>query len=105
RDLDAGAGLRLPQPDGQAVIGRPGQAQEIALPLAGPQGEQQRQMQVSRSVFEERRLVLDAPHKINARPMINSSTSLAGVDCDLAAILRPREYPRQNSPRIIGLSL
>ena len=54
------AGLRLPQPDVRPVIGRPRQPQEIALPLAGPQREQQRQVQMRGRAFEERGLVVDA---------------------------------------------
>ena len=34
------AALGLPQPDVLAVVGRPGQPQEIALPLPGPEREQ-----------------------------------------------------------------
>ena len=40
RNLDAGAGLGLPQPDAGPAIRRPRQAQEIALALPGPQRQQ-----------------------------------------------------------------
>jgi hypothetical protein len=51
RDHNASAGLALPQPNILPVIGRPRQAQEIALPLSSPQCEQQRQVQVRRCPF------------------------------------------------------
>src|SRR6516165_7720886 len=55
RDDDARAGLSLPQPNMRAVIGRPRQAQQIALPLSSPQREQQRQMEMCRRAFEKSR--------------------------------------------------
>jgi hypothetical protein len=40
-------------------------------------------------MFEKRGLVLDAPDEVNARAVIDAPTALAGIDRDLAAILRP----------------
>ena len=46
RQHDTRAGLTLPQADVSPVISRPRQVQEVALPLAGPQGKQERQMKM-----------------------------------------------------------
>lgn len=60
------AGLALPQPKMRAVIGRPRQPQQIALPLPGPQREQQWQMQMRRRGFEKRGLVVGGPNLVGA---------------------------------------
>src|SRR3984893_3696350 len=55
------AALGLPQPDVLAVVGRPGQPQEIALPLPGPEREQDRERQVCGCACELRGLVGSGP--------------------------------------------
>jgi hypothetical protein len=37
--------------------------------------------------------------------VIDAAATLAWVDRDLAAILCPREHPRQNRPGVVGLAL
>jgi hypothetical protein len=79
-DLDPhpSAGLPLPQPNVSAVIARPRQPQEIALPLAGPQREQQRQMQMRGRRCEKGRFVLDAPHEVNAGAVVGVASMCGG---------------------------
>ena len=43
-DRDASACLALFEPDGATIIGGPGEAQEVALPLACPEGHKDRQV-------------------------------------------------------------
>jgi hypothetical protein len=45
-----------------------------ALPLSGPQCEQQRQVQLRRGVFEKCRFVFDAPHEVDARAVIDAES-------------------------------
>src|SRR5262249_22046750 len=59
---DTRAGLGLPQTNVGPVISRPREAQEIALPLAGPQRKQQRQMEMRWRALEKCRLVIGRPN-------------------------------------------
>src|SRR5262245_58499146 len=54
---------------------------------------------------KKRGFVLDAPHEVNAGAVIDAPATLARVDGDLAAILRPIQDQLQDLPRIVGLPL
>jgi hypothetical protein len=56
-------------------------------------------------MFEKCRLVLDAPHEVDAGAVIDAPATLAGVDGDPAAILRPIQDQLEHLPRIVGLPL
>ena len=53
RDDDTCPCLRLLQPNHPAVVGVPREPQEVALPLAGPQSERKREMEVRGGLREE----------------------------------------------------
>src|SRR5262249_52763279 len=79
-DIHRCAGLRLPQPNAVAVIGRPGKPQQIALPLSGPQCERKRQTEMGRSRTLECSFLVGCPDFIDAVPPINPPP-LARMDC------------------------
>src|SRR5262249_57547396 len=95
-DLEAHArsGLRLPQSNSIAVIGRPWEPQQVALPLSCPQRKQQWQMQMYWRRTQECSLIVGRPNLINPAPAINPAAAFAWVDRDLAAILRPGQNAR-----------
>lgn len=66
RDHHPGASLRLLEADHRAVVGRPGQPQQVAVPLPGPEGQNPRQVEVRRRRPEEARLVIVRPHLVGA---------------------------------------
>src|SRR5262249_17290852 len=67
RNDNARASLRLPQPDVCAIVGRPRQAQKVALSLASPQRQQQWQMQMQWCVSEKDGLVIGGPDFVAPR--------------------------------------
>src|SRR6516162_6010964 len=58
--------FRLPQANVRSVIRRPGQTQEVALPLAGPQREQERQVQMRWCAFQKCNFVGIGPNLLRA---------------------------------------
>jgi hypothetical protein len=66
RDRNSGAGFRLSEPNACAVITGPREPQQIALALAGPPSEQQRQMKMGRRAIAERGFVVGSPNLIRS---------------------------------------
>ena len=97
--------LGLHEANRGSVVGGPREAQQVPLPLSGPQRKQKRQVQMRRSMLEESGPVLDAPHGIDARSMVDAAAALARVDRDLAAPFRPGEHQGEHRPRIVRLPL
>jgi DNA-directed RNA polymerase specialized sigma24 family protein len=71
---DARTRLRLTQPDALAILGRPRQAQQVALSLTPPQREHHRQLQLLRRTRIECLLVRGRPTRVPryARPGVGS---------------------------------
>src|SRR5262245_29233437 len=102
-DDDTRAGLGLPQTNVGPVISRPREAQEIALPLAGPQRKQQRQMEMRWRALEKYRLVIGRPNPVGARAAIEPTAARAWVRQHKPAIMTPRQHAGEHLPRVVGL--
>jgi len=70
RNRNVSAGLSLAQLDHGAVIRRPRQAQQIALPLSGVDGEKHRQPQIGRGGAQEARHLFVVPNLAGAGAVI-----------------------------------
>jgi hypothetical protein len=52
---------------------------------------------------EKRSFIIGCPDFINSVAAINSTATLAWIDCDLSSIFRPRQNTRKHRPCVIGL--
>ena len=104
RDIDATAGLALPQPYPSAVIGGPRKYQQVALPLSGFQREHQRTLQWLGRDRHERSDVLLLPYLLRAVGVIQTLDALGRSVQREPARSRPRQQPHQDRPRIVRLS-
>ena len=102
RNDDASAGFALPQPDVLAVVSRPGQAQEIALPLSGSQRQQQRQVQMRCGVLEQGGLVVGGPDIVAAGGAVQPTTTGAGIGQHQPTVEAPRQDAGEYHPRIVS---
>src|SRR5215470_648403 len=90
-DRDVSAGLLLLQLERPAVIGRPWQAQQVALALAGIDGEHHGQSKVRRRGAQERGKLFIRPNLVNSCAAIELAASRTRILGDQAAIERPSE--------------
>src|SRR5262249_32114795 len=102
-DRDVSAGLLLLQLQRPAVIGRPRQAQQVALALAGIDGEHHRQAKVRRRAAQERGNPFIGPNLVDSRAAIELAASRTRILGDWAAIGRPSENARQGFVSVVGL--
>jgi hypothetical protein len=70
RDNNGNPGLGLLEGDPLAVIGGPGEAKQVTLPLPGPQSELQRKVKVPRYSVEEGEVVIKRPDLVTPRAAI-----------------------------------
>jgi hypothetical protein len=103
-DLHAPTSFGLAQTNVGAVVGRPREAQQVALSLPGPQRGQQREVQVHRRRAQEGGLVGGGPDLLGAvTAAIQPTTALAWVGADEATVQAPRQHASQNGPSVISL--
>jgi hypothetical protein len=79
------------------------EAEEIPLPLAGPQCQGKRQVQMLRRARVKGRLILGRPDLVGAGRAIWAASFFAGVGWNERAVQPPGQDARQNSPCVISL--
>src|SRR3990167_4904957 len=104
RHGDDRAGLGLFQMQDTVLDVRPGQTNDVALTLTGPQSEHQRQLHVRRRGRHEGADLVIAPG-IGARRVTVELVDAGGsVDVDEAATAAPRQQDLEHRDCIIGLA-
>jgi hypothetical protein len=85
--------------DELAVICGAVKSREVALTLPGPQGQQKRQVKDGAAAdLRKASSSLDRPYLVYSGTVVDAAATLARIDRDLAAVLRPGEDGRKHSP-------
>jgi hypothetical protein len=92
----------LAQPDLGAVVLHPCEAYQIALALAGPERQHQRELQGVRRRGAETCGVVGAPDDVSAVRLIEMAAALAHVDGDQTPVFREWQDSEQHRPGVVG---
>ena len=94
-NVDAPPALALPQADVLAVLGRPRQPQQVALPLARPDGQEEGKPQVRRRHCLQGGFIIGQQDRLGALRTVSLARPCAGVGQDQAP-----EYIRHPMKRL-----
>lgn len=105
RHRDPAATFRLAKANVGGLVGRPGEAQQVSLPLSAPESQDKRQLNLAGGDLENRGNVLLGPDLILAVCDVEAAATFAWVGRDDATVLRERHDTRQSCPGVVGLPI